>query len=528
MSLRLRELKLGLDEDEKRLQTLAAAILGLDPMDLHEFKLVRKGVDARRKTAISRVYTVEFIVDDEEGLLHSQANNPHLTRVVPPQPFVPQVCHNKGRVVVVGMGPAGLFAALTLSRAGVEVVLVERGRKVAERLKDVRVFWAGGALDPQSNTQFGEGGAGTFSDGKLTTRISHPLVGEVLRTFVDYGAPEEILWQAKPHIGSDRLRKVLVGLRQRLEAAGVQICFHTRLTDLELQADRVRGAILNGERVEPCDSLVLASGHSARDTYRMLAAHAVALEPKDFAVGLRVEHPRELINRIQYGCPAHPKLGAADYQLAWQDKTNGRGVYSFCMCPGGVVINAASEAGGVVVNGMSDYRRDAPWSNSALVVNVGKNDYPGCGPLAGMEFQCHWEEQAFRSAGACGAVPGQSLLGFLHGKGAMQATSCLPAVVETDLCEILPTQVIASLKRAMPVFERRMRGFVGPEAMLLGVETRTSAPLRILRDERGCSASHAGLYPAGEGAGYAGGIMSAAIDGIKTATQVIQELNLNK
>lgn len=525
MALRLREIRLHLDEDEVQLPVRVARQLGLEPTDVRNLKLVRKGIDARRKSAILKVYTVEFEVDDEAALLRQQTDNPCLTRVEPPQPITPVTINHRRRIVVVGMGPAGLFSALTLSRSGAEVLLVERGRPVAERLKDVRSFWRGGPLDPESNVQFGEGGAGTFSDGKLTTRINHPLVREVLNCLVECGAPQEILWQAKPHVGSDRLRRVLVEMRRRLQTAGVEIRFSTCLTGLEHESGSLRAAILNGDRVEPCDSLVFAPGHSARDSYRMLQREGIALECKDFAIGLRVEHPLELINRIQYGQAHHPQLGAADYALTWQDRDSGRGVYSFCMCPGGVIVNSSSEPGGVVVNGMSDFGRDAAWSNSALVVTVGRADFASADPLAGVDFQRHWEEQAFLAAGATGTAPGQPLLGFLHGTSGDLVSSCRPPVVAADLSRVLPEPVCAALRRALPQFDRRMRGFVGPEAMLVGVETRTSAPLRILRGENGCSVNLSGFFPAGEGAGYAGGIMSAAIDGISSATRVAHHLN---
>ncbi len=525
MALRLREIKLQLEEDEVLLPGRIAQLLGLESAELHSLKLVRKGIDARRKSAILKVYTLEFEVADEKAVLCRHVDNPHLSLVEAPSPMNPVVCAQHRKVIVVGMGPAGLFAALALRRNGAEVLLIERGKPVAERLKDVQSFWRDGFLNPQSNIQFGEGGAGTFSDGKLTTRINHPLVTEVLKNLVAFGAPEEILWQAKPHIGSDRLRKVLVRMRKKLQDDGVEIRFSTCLTGIEQTGGRLAGAILNGDQFEACDSLVLAVGHSARDTYRMLQQRHIALESKSFAIGLRVEHPLEAINRIQYGIASHPQLGAAEYSLAWQDKLSGRGVYSFCMCPGGVVVNASSEHGGVVVNGMSDYNRDANWSNSALVVTVGRNDFCSGDPLAGVAFQRHWEEQAFAAAGSTGSVPGQTLLGFLNGTSGDLKTSCQPAAVAAELAQVLPAAVTESLRRALPQFEKRMRGFISPEAMLLGVETRTSAPLRILRSDEGCSVSLSGLFPAGEGAGYAGGIMSAAIDGIKTANHVTCHLN---
>ncbi len=526
MTLRLRDIKLRLDENESLLPERVAQQLGLGVADILHLKLVRKGIDARRKSAILKVYTVEFDVAAEQELIERQAANRCLSLVPPPQTFTPVVCKKRSRVIVVGMGPAGLFAALTLKAGGADVLLVERGEPVAKRLQDVQAFWQGGPLNPQSNIQFGEGGAGTFSDGKLTTRINHPLVHHVLRRLVDFGAPAEICWQAKPHIGSDRLRRVLVKIRKQLQDDGVEIRFSTCLTGLEHRQGKLYGAILDGSQPEPCDSLVLAVGHSARDTYRMLQAQGISLQSKAFAIGLRVEHPLDQINRIQYGIENHPQLGAADYALSWQDKEAGRGIYSFCMCPGGVIVNASSEIGGTVVNGMSNFNRDAAWSNSALVVSVGRDDF-SADPLGGVTFQRQWEERAFQAAGSTGAAPGQPLLGFLYGTSGDLKTSCQPAAVLADLATVLPPQVTASLRRALPQFDRRMRGFIGPEAMLVGVETRTSAPLRILRGDDGCSISLPGLFPSGEGAGYAGGIMSAAIDGIKSANQALHYLNRN-
>lgn len=522
MSLRLREIPLHLEEDEQLLPAKIAALLDISVQDILRWAIVRKGIDARRKPNVLRVYTIEFDYVDEAALLHRQHQNNCLTAVVAETVPDAVVLKTRPQVLVVGMGPAGLFAALQLAEAGARVTLLERGKSVAERVKDVGGFWAGAELDPESNIQFGEGGAGTFSDGKLTCRLNHPLMRKVLETLVRFGAPEDILLQAKPHVGSDRLRKVLVNFRKSLIALGVDIRFSTKLSGFELQQGRVCAGLSGTQAQFNCDQLVLALGHSARDSYQMLHDCGVAMESKPFAVGLRVEHPLELINRIQYARESHPQLPAAEYNLAWNDPETGRGVYSFCMCPGGLVVNAASEPGALVVNGMSLFARNAEFSNSALVVAVRPDDFADRGPLAGIAFQRQWEQRAYQAGGGNWHAPAQPLLEFLQGRGGSLRSSCRPTVIHADLTDCLPAFVTAGLRKALPQFNRRMRGFVGPEATLIGVETRTSAPLRILRDQAGESVSHPGLFPTGEGAGYAGGIMSAAVDGLKVATSILQ------
>lgn len=522
MTLRLREISLLLGENESQLPDKIAALLDCPRSTINAWRIVRRGIDARKKPNVLRVYTVDFEVDGAAELLARHAENPRLVTV--PEPDAP-TCFSLSRkphVVVVGMGPAGLFAALRLAENGVAVTLIERGRPVEERYRDVLAFQRDRRFDSESNIQFGEGGAGTFSDGKLNSRLNHPLMNQVLKTLVRFGAPEEILYQAKPHVGSDRLRALLVLFRRQLLALGVEIRFSARLSGVECSNNRFVAARLQDGELLPADQLVLALGHSARDSYRMLSQTGVAMEQKAFAIGLRVEHPLELINGIQYGMTSHPQLPAAEYSLAWNNKKSGRGVYSFCMCPGGQVVNAASEEGGIVVNGMSDYRRDAELSNSALVVAVRPDDFSGTDPLAGVRFQRQWEQQAFALAGADWSVPAQPLLEFLHGKGGRLYSSCRPQVVHADLRECLPAFAGNELRQALPHFDRRMRGFVCREATLIGVETRTSAPLRILRNAQGESISHAGLFPAGEGAGYAGGIMSAAVDGLKVADTILK------
>lgn len=525
MPLLLREISLGLDQDEDLLPLCIGRELGVDPGLLTDLQIVRRGIDARRKSRILRVYNVRFAVPDEEGLLRRHAGNPRLQKVIIPGPPSIIPLRRPWRVLVVGMGPAGLFAAWRLARSGAAVTLVERGQPVEKRVKDVRRFRREGAFDPESNIAFGEGGAGTFSDGKLTTRVKHPWQRQVLQTLVDCGAPEDILVDAKPHVGTDRLRLVLIRFRRMLSESGVCIRYRTRLTGLTVIGGRVTGGVLNDTEDIPCDSLVLACGHSAGDTYEMLFSSGVAMEAKPFAVGVRVEHPAGLINRIQFGYAEHPRLPTAEYALTWNDPQTGRGVYSFCMCPGGEVVVASSEPDGMVVNGMSYLRRDGEMSNSALVVAVRPDDFDGRDALAGMRFQRRWEQQAYRLGGGDFHAPAQNLMAFLgRGKGSVCST-CRPGVRETDLSLALPPFVTEGLRRALPHFDRRMRGFITAGATLVGIETRTSAPLRIIRGSDGQSASHPGLYPAGEGAGYAGGIMSAALDGIHIGEQIINTVS---
>lgn len=521
MTLRLREIPLELDAEETALVDAIAGELGVNPEDVRNLHIVRVAVDARRKSRLLRVYTAEFDLADETAVLTRNRTHPRLEVVTPVS--MPDFCTitEKSRALVVGMGPAGLFAALGLARSGIEVTLIEQGRPVEARVRDVERFWSDGSLDSGSNVQFGEGGAGTFSDGKLTTRINHPWTRLVLQTLVDCGAPETILTEAKPHIGTDRLRLVLIRFRQLLQRLGVDIRFETCLTALACEGQQVRAGRSGSDEIA-CDSLILAPGHSARATYDMLHAAGVHLEPKAFALGVRIEHPVELINSIQYGLPHHPRLPNADYALTWNDPVSGRGIYSFCMCPGGEVVIASSEPGGVVVNGMSRMRRDCPLSNSALVVAVRPDDFPGSGPLAGVAFQRRWEEAAFRCGGGDYHAPAENLLTFLGlGRGPLRS-SARPGIREAELSQVLPPFVVDGLRQALPHFDRRMRGYVTAEATLVGVESRTSAPLRIVRGEDGQSISHPGLYPAGEGAGYAGGIISAALDGLRTAEKIVQ------
>lgn len=518
MPLLLRDIPLDISADDVTLSFEVARILGVETFRIRDLKVVRRSIDARKKSRIRRIFTVEFSTDNESDLLRNSTCDRLEEAPAIPEIVTPRVTASR-RVLVVGMGPAGLFAAKSLVESGAQVTLVDRGRPVEQRVKDVEHFWALGDFDAVSNVQFGEGGAGTFSDGKLTTRLNHPRRRAVLESLVAFGAPEEILVEARPHVGTDRLRKVVIRFREYLISKGADILFETCLTGLDIHQGRITGGVFDENQLIACDALVLAPGHSARDTYRMLDRNGVQLEPKGFAIGVRVEHPSRLINRIQYGKFAN-LLPAADYALRYNDES-GRGIYSFCMCPGGEVINAASERHGLVVNGMSRMSRSGEYSNSALVVSVRSEDWGGT-KLGGMHFQQQWERKAFSLAGGNFMAPAQNLMSFCGLGSGPVACSCRPGVVETELREVLPDFVYHGLTRALPHFDRKMSGFVTREAVLIGVETRTSSPLRITRDASGASVSHTGLYPAGEGAGYAGGIMSAAFDGLRAADQVVQ------
>jgi uncharacterized FAD-dependent dehydrogenase len=519
----LSNLVLDFREDEESVKERLIRRFCLNGNEVGSFRIIRKSLDARKKSSIKYVWTVEFSVADETAFFGKYGGDPDIRQVMKQEaPAFSRISGDK-RIVIAGMGPAGLFAAMRLSEYGLTATLAERGKPVEERLRDVKAFWSRGELDTESNVQFGEGGAGTFSDGKLTTRVRDENLQYVLEKFVCFGAPPEIRYLGKPHIGTDRLRHVVREIRKSLEKSGFEILFRHKLTDMVRSGDRLVSIVLNDCRELPCDYLVLAPGHSARDTYEMLLRRCVVMEKKPFAVGLRVEHPQEIINRIQYGIPGHSRLPAADYALAYNNPRTKRSVYSFCMCPGGVVVAGSSESGMVVTNGMSNFLRNAPFANSALVVPVGEHDFPAKDPLAGVEFQRHWERQAFLAGGADYHAPAQNLMSFLgKGRTGNAVSTYRPGIREADLNEVLPDYVTEIMREGISHFDLKMRGFITADATLTGVETRTSAPVRILRGKDMQSVNLKGLYPVGEGAGYAGGIVSAALDGIRAADMIAQ------
>jgi len=523
-------------DDTAALTELAAKRLKLPPQAVLEVVIVRKAVDARRykNVPIQFVYVLDVkVTGSEDKILAKLHRDKQVARV---ERAVPQSV-NSGtkmlleRPVVVGFGPAGMFAALTLAQNGYKPLVLERGRDVDRRQADIAKFWAGGQLDPESNVQFGEGGAGTFSDGKLTTRISDINMQQVLEAFIAAGAPPEIKYLHKPHIGTDILRTVVKNIRREIIRLGGEVRFEAKVEDIAIDNGRLKAVTIAGGEKISCYVLLLGIGHSARDTYAMLRQRQVTMEAKPFAVGVRIEHPQELIDRSQYGVDAgDSRLPAADYALTFQDRENGRGAYSFCMCPGGMVVAAASENGGVVTNGMSNYHRNSGIANSALLVTVGPEDFGG-DILAGIEFQREWEQKAFRCAGSDYRAPVQSVGDFLA--GATGSTDFLtrptytPGVKAVDLRQCLPDFVTGTLFRALPHFDRKIKGFADPSALMTGVEMRSSAPCRIRRGrESYVSENTEGLYPIGEGAGYAGGIMSAAVDGMNAALAVIRQYKL--
>jgi hypothetical protein len=522
--LRITELKLPLDHPEDAIKTAILNRLGIDADELITYTVFRQGHDARKRSAISLVYTLDVETKNQSAILTRLKDDPHIS-LTPDTTyhFVTQAPKKlTSRPIVIGTGPCGLFAGLILAQMGFNPIILERGKEVRERTKDTFGFWRKGIFNPESNVQFGEGGAGTFSDGKLYTQIKDPnhYSRKVLTEFVKAGAPDEILRASKPHIGTFKLVTMVEQMRATIESLGGEIRFQSRVDTIAIENGQVCGVILaNGETILG-NHVVLAVGHSARDTFKMLYEQGVYIEAKPFSIGFRIEHPQSLIDSCRFGSNAgHPLLGAADYKLVHHCK-NGRSVYSFCMCPGGTVVAATSEAGHVVTNGMSQYSRNERNANSGIVVGITPEDYPG-NPLAGIEFQRHLEAKAFKLGGETYQAPGQLVGDFIANKpsvafGSVQP-SYTPGVHLGDLSTALPDYAIEAIREALPAFDKKIKGFAMNDAVLTGVETRTSSPIRIKRNEHYQSINTQGLYPAGEGAGYAGGILSAAVDGIKVA-----------
>lgn len=526
--IRISQLALPIDGTLEEVKNKAARQLGIQTDDILHFEIAHQSIDARKKTKLLAVYTVDLQTEREEDLV-KRAKSPNITLTPIESAYCfPEVSRSFAKKpVIVGMGPAGLFAALSLARAGVPCILLERGRDVDERSQDVEHFWKTGDLSISSNVQFGEGGAGTFSDGKLTTGIRDIRARSVMRVLVEHGAPKDILYSHKPHVGTDVLRTVVKSIREELLSLGCEVRFEQQLYALRVEAGVLCGATVMtecGTYELDCDELILAPGHSARDTFHMLHAKGVPMEQKPFAIGVRIEHKQEEISRAQFG-EAFRKVPPSDYKLSCH-LPSGRSAFTFCVCPGGEVVAASSNEGQVVTNGMSNRARNGENINGGFLVGVGPSDYPGDDPLAGVRFQEVWEKAAWELGGRNFYAPAQLVGDFLKGQASQGAGSITPTyrpgVQWTELSACLPDYVIETLKEALPIFDRKVRGFATSDAVLTGVETRSSSPLRMLRHPETLESEIKGLYPCGEGAGYAGGIVSAAVDGIKVAEALSQ------
>ncbi len=528
--IRITELRLPIDHPPEAVEAAILKRLNIQSKDLIRTEIFKRSYDARKNVVLAFIYTVDLYVIDEEEVLKAFENDIN----VKPSPdtsyhFVAKASEMKlanfVRPVVIGFGPCGIFAALLLAQMGFKPIVLERGKKVRERTQDTWGLWRKNVLNPESNVQFGEGGAGTFSDGKLYSQIKDPKFygRKVIHEFVKAGAPDEILYVAKPHIGTFRLVGVVEKMRQEIIDLGGEIRFSQKVIGFEIVNDHIAGVRIEGHENLVANHVILALGHSARDTFEALHEAGVFMEAKPFSVGFRIEHPQSLIDKARLGPHAgNPLIGAADYKLVHHAK-NGRSVYSFCMCPGGTVVAATSEPYRVVTNGMSQYSRNERNANAGIVVGITPDDYPG-GPLAGIEFQRAIESKAYELGGSTYEAPGQLVGDFLAGKPSTQfgtvTPSYKPGVHLTDLAESLPAYAIEAIREAIPAFEKQIKGFSMKDAVLTGVETRTSSPLRITRGSDYQSLNIKGLYPAGEGAGYAGGILSAGVDGVKVAEAV--------
>ncbi len=524
--IRIREIAFPPEHSAAQLTYEAAQALRVSVSKIRKLSIVRRSVDARKKPDVKIVYTVDVAVDGNENKILRQSGCKRASIAADKYYKVPKCDKNpQNRPVVVGFGPAGMFAALVLAIAGLHPLVLERGEDALTRHEKVQIFWQTGCLDEKSNVQFGEGGAGTFSDGKLNTGVNNPRIGWILQQFVKAGAREDILFDAKPHVGTDVLLTVVQNLRQRIISLGGEVRFCAQVTGILQENGAVSGLEVNGNEVIPCNQVIFAVGHSARDTFRYLQQANIPLEAKPFAMGVRIEHPQTVIDESQYG-KYNPVLPPADYKLV--KHLDEETVYTFCMCPGGYVVAAASEEGGVVTNGMSYADREGENANAALLVTLNPKDFPSADPLAGMYWQQEIERKAYLVGGSNYRAPAQTVGDFLAGRpsaaaGTVQPTY-KPGVTWCDLHEVLPEKITCALEKALPLLDGNLKGFANPDSVLTAPETRSSSPVRIIRDEAHQSTGLRGLYPAGEGAGYAGGIMSAAIDGIMCAEALMENL----
>jgi len=532
MAIRVNNIVLDIDDctdDNINVVKLKAAkIMRVDTSEIKQCTIAKESIDARKKNNIKFNYAVNIEMDNEVKVVE-RANHKDvkLEQVKYDAEFEFGTRVMTCRPIIVGMGPAGMFAGLLMAQKGYNPLIIERGEQVENRTKSINKFWTRAVLNTESNVQFGEGGAGTFSDGKLTTRIKDTTRCDfILGEFVKAGAPAEIVYVGKPHIGTDVLKEVVKNIRQSIIKLGGEVRFNSKLEDIIVKDKKIKSVIVNGEEL-PCDNLIVAIGHSSRDTYEMLHKKGVFMSSKPFAMGVRIEHPQDMINENQYGKYAsHSKLKGADYKLTYTSEKSGRAVYSFCMCPGGQVVGAASEEGRVAINGMSEYKRDKSNANSAIVVSVGPKDFASDDPLSGIEFQRHYEALAYQIGGANYNAPVQLVGDFLKGTVSSELGGIKPSYTPgykfADLTQCLPKFITDAIKEALPKFDHKINGYAREDAVMTGIETRTSAPLRIDRNENLQSISVEGLFPAGEGAGYAGGIISAAVDGLKIAEIIMR------
>ncbi len=524
MKLIINNIRTTVDDDLEFIKQQAAKKLKLGTNDIKSFKIIKESIDARRKPNITLVYTV-LVETYSKIRFAANSDITELDETPSPPPLQGNIPLNK-KPVIVGFGPAGMFAALVLAQNGFKPIVIERGESIEMRTELVNLFWEKNKLSTETNVQFGEGGAGTFSDGKLTTRINDRRCNKVLEEFYNNGAHEEILFKNKPHIGTDVLKGVVKNIRKRIEELGGMVLFNSKLTDIDFKGTSIQGIKYNNTNIIDTNILVLSIGHSARDTFEMLLDKNIQFLQKPFSIGVRIEHPQEIINMAQFGkTNVIPKLGPADYQIF--HKIGNRTVYSFCMCPGGIVVASASEPESIVTNGMSEYKRDRDNANSALVVSVYPGDFGDSHPLAGMHFQRKWERLAYETAGSNYSAPIQLLGDFIKGSASKGYGSVKPSYTGnttlSDINSCLPDFVTTPMKESISIFDKKINGFGMADAILTGVETRTSSPVRIPRSDTLEAIGFTGLYPAGEGAGYAGGIVSAAVDGIRIAEEIISK-----